>query len=133
VWPGVFVSGGSSPPSVVSHVDDEGHDLGDGFEFDLPYPIGIAYYGGRVYLLVGDQIVRIASYKTDGTDFLHEDEETRFRLGSTQVELRAYPSGLGTVGLGQLSKVATLDLSRNVADHPWYPMAFHGNGVNDPD
>ena len=46
--------------------------------------------------------------------------------------LRAYPSGLGTVALGQNNKVATLNLASNVSKNPWYPMAFHGNGVNDP-
>ncbi len=127
------VATGENSGGSVGHVDDEGHNLGDGFNINDSAALGIAYYGGRVYIPVGSSYSqRIVSYNTSGGDFLHADSETGQRIGSNQVILRAYPNGLGTVGFGQNNKVATMNLASNVAAHPWYPMAFHGNGVNDP-
>lgn len=122
---------GGSGGLTVSHFDDEGNDLGDGFSNSLSYPLGIAYYGGRVYIPnAGSQ--RIVSYNTSGGEALGTDSETNSRIGSNQVILRSYPSGLGTLGFGQNAKVASFDLTKNVVGHPWYPQAFHGNGINDP-
>ena len=127
------VATGASSGGAVGHVDDEGNNLGDGFSINDSAALGIAYYGGRVYIPVGSSFTpRIISYNTNGGDPIYPDEATGPRFGSNQLILRAYPSGLGTVALGQNNKVATLNLASNVSKNPWYPMAFHGNGVNDP-
>jgi hypothetical protein len=125
------VSTGSNSGGSVEHIDDEGHNLGDGFDVSIAAALGIAYYGGRVYIPNASGGSRIVSYNLSGGDVLNTDSETNYRMGSNQAILRSYTNGLGTLALGQSAKVATLDLSKNFTMHPWYPQAFHGNGIND--
>ena len=57
------VATGSSSGGAVGHVDDEGNNLGDGFNINDSAALGIAYYGGRVYIPVGSSYSpRIISY-----------------------------------------------------------------------
>src|SRR5690349_1631824 len=127
------VSTGASSGGPVGHVDDEGHDLGDGFDISNEAALGIAYYGGRVFIPVASSYSRIVSYSVaNGGNLVSADSETSNRMGSVQAILRSYPGGLGTLALGQAAKVATLDLTKSLGTHPWYPQAFHGNGINDP-
>jgi hypothetical protein len=126
------VATGAESGGSVNHYDDEGHNLGDGFEFPFSAALGIGYYGGRVYIPLATSSGRMVGVNVNNPEeILTVDEETGRRMGSTQVILRTYPDGAASVGFGQINKVASLDLNDNSADHPWYPQAFYGNGIND--
>jgi hypothetical protein len=122
---------GSGSSGTVSHVDDEGNDLGDTFVISY-LPLGIAYYGGRVLIPVAStSSAGMVSYDVStGANVIVADAETSQRMGSNQKIIRSYPSGLVTMGFGQNNKVATLDAGGGSAEHPWYPQAYHGIGIN---
>lgn len=124
---------GSGSSGTVSHVDDEGNDLGDTFAISY-LPLGIAYYGGRVLIPVAStSSAGMVSYDVDtGADVIIADTETSQRMGSNQKIIRSYPSGLVTMGFGQNNKVATLDAGGGSSANPWYPQAYHGIGINNP-
>jgi hypothetical protein len=128
------VSGSSSTNTgTVSHIDDEGNDLGDTFGINY-LPLGIGYYNGRVLIPVTSSFSSgLVSYDVNtGANVIVADSETGQRIGSNQKYIRTYPSGLVTLGLGQNNKVATLNAADTTTEHPWYPQAWHGIGINAP-
>lgn len=128
---------GESSVASFSHFDDEGNDLGDGFSVSRNnyFPLGIGYYGNRVYVTdAADFGGRLISYQADSADPAHDllqsDTATNERMGSNQAALRVFSDGSMAVALGQENKVATLDGKDLTKDHPFYPQAFHGAGIN---
>lgn len=130
-----YTTGPGSGGTIV-HTDDEGNDLGDGFSFSYTdyYPLGIGYYENRVYLTIASGYHRLISYQVNssdpGHDFLGSDEETDQRIGSNQAALRVFGDGGMAIAMGQENKVATLSASDLTTEHPFYPQAFHGAGIN---
>lgn len=126
------VSGSSSTNTgTVSHIDDEGTDLGD--TFGISYlPLGIGYYNERVLIPVSSSTpAGLVSYNVNtGANVISADSETGQRIGSNQKYIRTYPSGLVTLGLGQNNKVATLNAGDLSTEHPFYPQTWHGIGIN---
>jgi DNA-binding beta-propeller fold protein YncE len=126
------VSTGANSGGTVSHVDDEGNDLGDSFAFKYEAALGIAYYGGRVYVPLASSFGRLVGVNVNNPeDILIADSETSQRAGSNQFILRSYPDGSASAGFGQTNKVASFDLKDGDKTHPWYPQSFYGNGIND--
>ena len=128
---GTFWTGyGSGNTGYVTHYDDEGHNLGDGFTFPYSgiYPLDVAYYGGRVYMTLGSSSsskmlgVNIGA----GHDVIVSDSDTNERMGSNQKSLRTYSNGPAALGFGQDNKIATMSLS----GAGWYPQTFMGSGIN---
>jgi len=130
--------GGTSNTASFSHFDDEGNNLGDGFSVarNNYFPLGIGTYGGWVYVTVSSSgyAQRILAYQVNSSDPLHDivssDAETGERTGLNQAMLRVFPSGDGALALGQENKVGTFNAASLVKDHPFYPQAFHGAGIN---
>jgi hypothetical protein len=116
------------------HTDDEGNDLGDGFSFPSYTPLGIGYYGNRVYITATSSGHRLVSYQVNSSDPNHDpltsDEETDRRMGSNQAALRVFDDGAMALALGQSNKVAALDGTDLSTGHPYYPQGFHGAGIN---
>ena len=116
------------------HTDDEGNDLGDGFSFSSYTPLGIGYYGNRVYITATSSGHRLVSYQVNssdpGHDILTSDEETDRRMGSNQAVLRVFDDGAMALALGQSNKVAALEAGDLTTGHPYYPQGFHGAGIN---
>ncbi|HET9591541.1 MAG TPA: hypothetical protein VFP17_01370 [Solirubrobacterales bacterium] len=136
IWATPSSSAASSVASF-SHFDDEGNDLGDGFSVGRNnyFPLGIGYYGNRVYVTDGGGFGgRLLSYQADsadpGHDLLYTDTATDERMGSNQAALRVFSDGSMAVALGQENKVATLDGKDLTKEHPFYPQAFHGAAIN---
>lgn|GEM_PF-1886803 len=128
---------GSSNTASFSHFDDEGNNLGDGFSVSLNnyYPLGIGAYGGRVYVTVSSSFSRrlisyLANTADPAHDFLYADAGTGERIGGNQAMLRVLPGGAGALALGQENRVGTFNAADVTADHPFYPQAFHGAGIN---
>lgn len=129
---------GESNVASFSHFDDEGNDLGDGFSVSRNnyFPLGIGYYGNRVYVTDGGSSFggRLISYQADSADpahdLLHSDTATDERMGSNQAALRVFSDGSMAVALGQENKVGTLDGKDLTKEHPFYPQAFHGAAIN---
>lgn len=128
---------GESSTASFFHLDDEGNDLGDGFSVSRNsyFPLGIGYYGNRVYVTVSSSFGgRLISYQADSADpahdFLFTDSGTDERIGSNQAALRVFSDGSMAVALGQENKVGTLDGKDLTKEHPFYPQAFHGAGIN---
>jgi hypothetical protein len=125
-------AGENSRASFV-HYDDEGDDLGDGFSVSRNnyFPLGIGYYGNRVYVTVSSSFGgRLISYQANSADPAHDllftDAGTDERIGSNQAALRVFSDGSMAVALGQADKVGTLDGKDLTKEHPFYPQAFHG-------
>lgn len=118
----------------VGHLDDEGHNLGDGFEISYGgfYPLSIGYFDGRVLISLGSSsTARIASFNVaTGGNLITPDLETNQRLGSNQRIIRTFPGGLMTAALGQDNKIGTLNAASSPSESPWYPQAYHGVGIN---
>lgn len=131
-------SGFTSNTASFSHFDDEGNNLGDGFSVarNNYFPLGIGAYGGRVYVTASSSgySQRILSYRIDteeaGHELLASDEETGRRMGGNQAMLRIFSDGGGALALGQENKVGTFNAASLVSEHPFYPQAFHGAGIN---
>lgn len=129
---------GSSNTASFSHFDDEGNNLGDGFSVarNNYFPLGIGAYNGRVYVTASSSSYsqRILSYLIDTADPAHDvlasDEETGRRMGGNQAMLRVFSGGGGALALGQENKVGTFNAADLTTDHPFYPQAFHGAGIN---
>lgn len=129
---------GTSNTASFSHFDDEGNNLGDGFAVarNNYFPLGIGAYGGRVYVTASSSSYsqRIISYLINTGDSTHaivtSDEETGRRMGGNQAMLRIFPDGGGALALGQENKVGTFNAADLTKDHPFYPQAFHGAGIN---
>ncbi len=129
---------GSSSVASFSHFDDEGNNLGDGFSVSRNnyFPLGIGAYGGRVYVTASSSgySQRILSYliasADSGHDLVASDEETGQRMGGNQAMLRIFSDGGGALALGQENKVGTFNAASLVKEHPFYPQAFHGAGIN---
>jgi hypothetical protein len=128
---------GESSTASFSHLDDEGNNLGDGFSVSRNnyFPLGIGYYGNRVYVTVGSGLGgRLISYQVNSADPAHDllfsDTGTNERIGSNQAALRVFGDGSMAVALGQENKVGTLDGKDLTKEHPFYPQAFHGAGIN---
>ncbi|HEU4462830.1 MAG TPA: hypothetical protein VFR75_09585 [Solirubrobacterales bacterium] len=129
---------GSSNTASFSHFDDEGNNLGDGFSVarNNYFPLGIGAYGGRVYVTASSSgySQRILSYRIDteeaGHELLASDEGTGRRMGGNQAMLRIFSDGGGALALGQENKVGTFNAASLVSEHPFYPQAFHGAGIN---
>jgi hypothetical protein len=128
---------GESNTASFFHIDDEGNDLGDGFSVarNNYFPLGIGYYGNRVYVTVGSGFGgRLISYQANSADPAHDllftDTKTNERIGSNQTALRVFSDGSMAVALGQENKVGTLDGKDLTKEHPFYPQAFHGAGIN---
>lgn len=130
-----YTTGPGSGGTIV-HTDDEGNDLGDGFSFSYTdyYPLGIGYYGNRVYLTIASGYHRVISYQVisndPGHDYLPSDVGTDERIGSNQAMLRVFGDGGMAIAMGQENKVATFDATDLTTEHPFYPQAFHGAGIN---
>jgi hypothetical protein len=122
---------------AIQHFDDEGDDLGDGFDV-IAYPLGIGTDANHVYITNGSGIAgdSLLSFEpaAGGTEpgRLGSDLETDERLGSDQATLRVFPGGVAAVAMGQLDKVATMDLAVTSSEHPFYPQFFMGAGINVP-
>lgn len=129
VWGVVGSSGGT-----FIHTDDEGNNLGDGFNFPNYYPLGIGYYNNRVYMTVASGGHRLISYQVDSSDPNHDplasDTETDERIGGNQAMLRMFSDGGMAVASGQENKIGTLSGGDLSIAHPYYPQAFHGAGIN---
>jgi hypothetical protein len=129
---------GESSTATFFHFDDESNDLGDGFSVARSnyFPLGIGYYGNRVYVTVSGSSFgqRLISYQAQSEDpahdFLAADEETSRRIGSNQAMLRVFSDGSGVLALGQENKVGTFSAADLTVKHPFYPQAFHGAGIN---
>lgn len=128
---------GESSTASFSHFDDEGNDLGDGFSVSRNnyFPLGIGFYGDRVYVTVGSGLGgRLISYQANSADPAHDllftDTATNERIGSNQAALRVFGDGSMAVALGQENKVGTLDGKDLTKEHPFYPQGFHGAGIN---
>jgi hypothetical protein len=114
----------------VQHYDDAGNDLGDaGWTKSGGYGLvkGIGYWGGRVYLTVGDNL-RSWEAHTGATDRL-SDTDTVDRLGHNQMILRVTGGGEGMVALGQTNKVGLMDLTNTAPEHPFYSQSWWGGGI----
>ena len=123
------VATGSSSGGAVGHVDDEGNNLGDGFNINDSAALGIAYYGGRAHIPVGSSYrysPRIISYNLNGGDPIHPD--------SAEAAVRVQPvdparlPGRPRHGRArpEPKSHATLNLASNVAANPgtrWPSMA----------
>jgi len=130
LW-GVVGSGGGT----FIHTDDEGNNLGDGFNFTNFNPLGIGYYNNRVYITATTSSGhRLASFAVDSGDPNHDvlasDEETDDRIGGNQAMLRMFDDGGMAVASGQENKVGTLSGTDLSNTHPYYSQAFHGAGIN---
>jgi hypothetical protein len=119
------------------HVDDEGNNLGDGFSWSNPnyIPRGIGYYGNRVYMTgsvnFGRRLISYQAISSDpGHDPLQSDAETDQRIGGNQAMFRMFDDGVMAVALGQENKIGILDGKDLTKEHPYYPQAFHGAGIN---
>lgn len=131
-------SGFTSNTASFSHFDDEGNNLGDGFSVarNNYFPLGIGAYAGRVYVTVSSSgySQRILTYLANTSDPAHDlvasDEDTGRRMGGNQAMLRVFSDGFGALALGQENKVGTFDASKLPDEHPFYPQAFHGAGIN---
>ena len=128
---------GESSTASFFHLDDEGNNLGDGFSVSRNgyFPLGIGFYGNRVYVTVSSSFGgRLISYQANSADpahdFLFTDAGTDERIGSNQAALRVFSDGSMAVALGQENKVGTLDGKDLTKEHPFYPQAFHGAGIN---
>lgn len=123
--------------STISHRDDEGNNLGDGFNFSYPNytPLGIGYYGNRVYMTgsvnFGHRLISYQAISSDpGHDLLESDTETDERIGGNQAMFRMFDDGGMAVALGQENKIGILDGKDLTKGHPYYPQGFHGAGIN---
>jgi hypothetical protein len=128
---------GESSTASFFHVDDEGNNLGDGFSVSRNnyFPLGIGFYGNRVYVTVASSFGgRLISYQANSADPAHDllftDTGTDERIGSNQAALRVFGDGSMAVALGQENKVGTFDGKDLTKEHPFYPQAFHGAGIN---
>ncbi len=130
LWSVVGYEGGS-----FIHTDDEGNNLGDGFNYPYYYPLGIGYYGNRVYMTTASSFGhRLVSYQVNSSDPNHDplesDTETDERIGGNQAMLRMFDDGGMAIASGQENKVGTLDGKDLSTGHPYYPQGFHGAGIN---
>jgi hypothetical protein len=123
--------------STISHTDDEGNNLGDGFSFNYPNytPLGIGYHGNRVYMTgsitFGSRLISYQAVSSDpGHDLLESDNETDERIGGNQAMFRMFDDGGIAVALGQENKIGILSGKDLTAEHPYYPQGFHGAGIN---
>jgi hypothetical protein len=127
---------GESSTASFFHLDDEGNDLGDGFSVSRNnyFPLGIGFYGNRVYVTVGGSYGRLLSYQANSADPAHDlllaDEGMNQRIGSNQAALRVFSDGSAALALGQENKVGTFNAADLSIGHPYYPQAFHGAGIN---
>ncbi len=129
---------GTSNTASFSHFDDEGNNLGDGFSVarNNYFPLGIGAYAGRVYVTASSSgySQRILSYLANTADPAHDlvasDEGTGRRMGGNQAMLRIFSNGGGALALGQEDKVGTFNAADLAKEHPFYPQAFHGAGIN---
>lgn len=117
------------------HTDDEGNNLGDGFSFSNYYPLGIGYYGNRVYMTAATGFThRLVSFQVNSSDPNHDslasDTGTDERIGGNQAMLRMFGNGGMAIASGQENKVGTLDGKDLTKEHPYYPQGFHGAGIN---
>ena len=128
---------GSGSSMTVSHVDEDGNNLGDGFTVSGGYyPLSIGYYGGRVYIVnSGSTYHNIYSWDPSAANVaasaIVNDYETSERIGSNQATLRIGGSGSSVLALGQDNKIALLSLANVNQDHPYYPQSIYGWGIND--
>lgn len=123
--------------STISHTDDEGNNLGDGFNFNYPnyIPLGIGYYENRVYMTgsisFGSRLISYQAISNDpGHDLLESDNETDERIGGNQAMFRMFDGGGMAVALGQENKIGILSAADLTKEHPYYPQGFHGAGIN---
>lgn len=129
---------GESSTASFFHYDDEGNNLGDGFSVSRSsyFPLGIGFYANRVYVTVAGSSFgqRLISYQANSADPAHDlvadDEGTSRRIGGNQAMLRIFPDGSGALALGQENKVGTFNAADLSTEHPFYPQAFHGAGIN---
>jgi hypothetical protein len=126
----------SNSTGAIQHFDDEGDDLGDGFNVNA-YPLGVGVDGNHVYITNGSGFAdSLLSYEpaAGGAEpgVISSDLETDERLGSDQATLRVFPGGGAAVAMGQLNKVATINLAVTSTAHPFYPQLFMGAGINVP-
>ena len=122
---------------TVSHVDEDGNNLGDGFTVSGGYnPLSIGYFGGRVYVVSsGFSYHSIYSWDPRAANVaasaVVSDYETGERIGSNQATLRIGGSGSSILALGQDNKIALLSLANVDPSYPYYPQAVLGWGIND--
>lgn len=132
-----WLTTGDGTGGSVTHVDEAGNDLGDGFQVTGGYrPLTIGYYGGRVYVIngAGSGSHSLYSFRPGAGDTnpdpIYSDYDTNTRLGGTQVMMRVV-GGSAFLTLGQDNKIMTLNLS-GLGAAPFYPQFLMGWGINTP-
>ncbi len=130
-----WLTTGDGTGGSVTHVDEAGNDLGDGFQVTGGYrPLTIGYYGGRVYIVdgAGSGSHSLYSFRPGAGDTnpdpIYSDFDTNTRLGGTQAMMRVI-GGAAFLALGQNNKISTLDL-RGLGAAPFYPQTVMGWGIN---
>lgn len=123
-----WVANGGASGLDVSHYDDQGNDLGDGFtQAGAIYVQSVGIWLDRIYITAGAQI---RSWLTDGTGEVDSDPDTNQRLGGNQAIMRVSPDGGARIALGQSNKIVTMNFTSLFVDHPFYGQVWSGAGIN---
>jgi DNA-binding beta-propeller fold protein YncE len=124
-----------SDQGKVWHLDNAGGTLA---EYSISrgyfYPLGIAYYGGRVYVSTATSLfAQLLSWPAGEIGIATPaaaEAETGRRLGSLGFYIRAGESGNILGPLGQANKIAVLNGNAVTGAHPYYPQTVMGAGIN---